>query len=323
MYHPAVRLGGFLATDLVVFWPGVFVSGQIWTTPSYQIGWHTNPSWEIYLQMAGRTSWEIRGEERRRQQRQSPGLAGGPGGGEVFELEAGGVYLIAPGVEHRLTGASGEKMHFYFAIYTPDEVLPEGVRGEVLGGWPGERFALLRNGWAIQAPFAALIRELCLQDRLIQPALRAHLTALTVECVRLLRAAPNRRAIVPTAHPAAVQARELLAGRPEHAWRLEELAGLTGLSQQRLIQVFRQDFAETPKQFLQRMRLERSARQLRETDLPITEVALENGFGSSQHFATAFRQAYGCSPRSYRQAGTEGREAADEKGLRAGVSERS
>lgn len=39
---------------------------------------------------------------------------------------------------------------------------------------------------------------------------------------------------------------------------------------------------------------------MRDTNASITDIAFEAGFSSSQHFATAFRKQYGCTPRTCR-----------------------
>ena len=50
------------------------------------------------------------------------------------------------------------------------------------------------------------------------------------------------------------------------------------------------------------MRAARAQALLAETDLAVTEVGARVGYMSSSHFARAFRQATGISPRAYRKA---------------------
>jgi AraC family transcriptional regulator len=50
------------------------------------------------------------------------------------------------------------------------------------------------------------------------------------------------------------------------------------------------------------LRAARAQALLAETDLPVTEVGARVGYMSSSHFARAFRQATGLSPRAYRKA---------------------
>jgi len=52
-------------------------------------------------------------------------------------------------------------------------------------------------------------------------------------------------------------------------------------SEAHFIRSFKREFGETPHRYLQRRRIERAADRLRETDDPITQIALDVGFTSS------------------------------------------
>lgn len=63
---------------------------------------------------------------------------------------------------------------------------------------------------------------------------------------------------------------------------------------------FRATFGETPHRYLQRRRIERAMELLRETDLPVTDVCFDVGFGSLGTFSRTFRAIVGESPSAYR-----------------------
>jgi AraC-like DNA-binding protein len=63
---------------------------------------------------------------------------------------------------------------------------------------------------------------------------------------------------------------------------------------------FKRAFGETPMRYVQRRRIERAADLLRETERPVTQVALEVGFTSIGSFGTAFRALMGEPPSAYR-----------------------
>ncbi|WP_374101466.1 helix-turn-helix domain-containing protein [Tsukamurella paurometabola] len=60
-------------------------------------------------------------------------------------------------------------------------------------------------------------------------------------------------------------------------------------------------FGETPHRYLQRRRIERAMARLRDTDLAITDIAFDVGFGSSGTFSRTFRAIVGRSPSLYRR----------------------
>lgn len=82
---------------------------------------------------------------------------------------------------------------------------------------------------------------------------------------------------------------------------LETLAQQVGLSSYHFAHLFRQATGETPHQFVIRTRLETAQRLLRETDWPLSQVALSVGFQSQSHFTQVFKERLGETPRQYRQ----------------------
>lgn len=82
---------------------------------------------------------------------------------------------------------------------------------------------------------------------------------------------------------------------------LLELAQQVKLSDYKLKQGFRQVFGTTVFGYLRTYQLEHAQRLLRETNLSITEIAYEVGYGSLPAFSNAFYKQLGISPRDFRQ----------------------
>jgi AraC-like DNA-binding protein len=80
------------------------------------------------------------------------------------------------------------------------------------------------------------------------------------------------------------------------------LAARVGMGLGRFLREFKVTFAATPHQYIQQRRLQRACEMLRSTDATLSTVALETGFASHSHFATAFRAAIGTTPSDYRRA---------------------
>src|SRR6185312_3090317 len=83
---------------------------------------------------------------------------------------------------------------------------------------------------------------------------------------------------------------------------LDALAGHVGLSRYHFHQLFKQATGETPKSYVERLRLEWAAVQLRIRRVGVLEVALECGYQNHETFTRAFRARFGVSPRDYRKA---------------------
>jgi len=80
---------------------------------------------------------------------------------------------------------------------------------------------------------------------------------------------------------------------------LEALAAHAGLSRYHFLRVFRAMTGQTPRQHVIATRLRSAATVLKTTRKPITEIALEVGFGDLSHFTNSFSQTFGASPRAY------------------------
>lgn len=74
------------------------------------------------------------------------------------------------------------------------------------------------------------------------------------------------------------------------------VAAASGLSVRQLERRFRADIGLTPGEFKLRLRLERAAWLLEHTDLSITRVAIDCGYGDASHFSRAFAARFGCRP---------------------------
>jgi AraC-like DNA-binding protein len=78
---------------------------------------------------------------------------------------------------------------------------------------------------------------------------------------------------------------------------LEALAAIAGLSTHHFARTFHQSVGIPPHSYLLSRRLERAERMLRETGLPLSEIAAATGFSDQSHLARHFRRRTGMSPR--------------------------
>jgi AraC family transcriptional regulator, carnitine catabolism transcriptional activator len=83
--------------------------------------------------------------------------------------------------------------------------------------------------------------------------------------------------------------------------RVVDLAVGVNLSVSRFTLIFRATIGQSPAQYLRRLRLERARVLLETTFLSIKEVRASVGISDASHFTRDFAQAYGQSPRMWRQ----------------------
>lgn len=80
----------------------------------------------------------------------------------------------------------------------------------------------------------------------------------------------------------------------------KDLAGIAGISPRQLDRAFAKHLKHGSHQHYLTLRLGRARHMLVETSLPVLDIALATGFGSSSQFARAFRSAYGYTPSAAR-----------------------
>jgi AraC family transcriptional regulator len=95
--------------------------------------------------------------------------------------------------------------------------------------------------------------------------------------------------------------KELIHAKMEEDLSLDEMAQTIGLSTAHFARMFRKSTGHTPHQFVLRQRLARAKTMLRAPEARVLDVAVACGFKTQQHFAQAFRDAWGVSPTEYRQ----------------------
>jgi AraC-like DNA-binding protein len=81
----------------------------------------------------------------------------------------------------------------------------------------------------------------------------------------------------------------------------DELARQAGLSVSQFERTFRKAFGTSPRQYIVRVRIEQSCRQLVETNDTIASISQVCGFFDHAHFTRAFRTQMGQSPSNYRR----------------------
>ena len=72
------------------------------------------------------------------------------------------------------------------------------------------------------------------------------------------------------------------------------------MSRSNLMRVFRAATGQSPIEYLLRLRIQKAMALLRNTDLTITEIAMEVGFNDSNYFTRQFKRVQGSSPTRFR-----------------------
>lgn len=82
---------------------------------------------------------------------------------------------------------------------------------------------------------------------------------------------------------------------------LKDIAEQVGLSPFYLERLFKQETNETPRTYLEKIRIDKAAYLLKNTKLTNLEICYEVGFQSPSNFYKVFRALKNCSPSEYRK----------------------
>jgi AraC-like DNA-binding protein len=255
---------------------GLRHAGEQWAPARFLIKPHTHPVWELYLQSHGHSRWTAA----RRQ----------------FTLGPAQLLAVAPGVLHQMAEQSAAQHHFSFAAIDLNVVFQR--HPTFRPRWEGlPPVVHLPDAHGLADPFAQLIHELVARRPYSRDGLCLAVDRLVLESSRVLGTEPSTPTL--DSHPAVSRVRAILDGDCARAWTLTELGRRVGLAPTYLASLFTREVGQPPHRYLTERRVEQARRLLSESDLSITAISVEVGFGSPQHFARVFRRLVGRSPTQY------------------------
>src|ERR1700747_2613793 len=97
-----------------------------------------------------------------------------------------------------------------------------------------------------------------------------------------------------------LRAKDRMHAASHEEWPVRRLARVSGISEAHFARSFKEAFGVPPHRYLLTRRIERATALLRETDLPITDIAFQTGWASLGTFGRIFRDITGDSPGTMR-----------------------
>jgi transcriptional regulator GlxA family with amidase domain len=90
-----------------------------------------------------------------------------------------------------------------------------------------------------------------------------------------------------------LRAKDAMDAASHEPWPVPRLASVSGVSQAHFARAFKQAFGLPPHRYLLTRRIERANALLRDTDLPVTEIAFQTGWNSLGTFGRTYRDITG------------------------------
>ncbi len=86
---------------------------------------------------------------------------------------------------------------------------------------------------------------------------------------------------------------------------LADLAAAAHMSESHFCRSFSAVTHMTPFSYLQQVRIQKSCQYLKNSDLPVSRIALSCGFNDLSYYARRFRERIGCTPSEYRRGAAQ------------------
>lgn len=225
--------------------------------------------------------------------------------GSDYRLRPGDFFVNQPNVVHHLTSSPAGIVLHYLQLAKPD--------GKPLLGLPEEESAALwrrlaglppvissgRHEAAVGKTFSRLFhmgtfpKSAWTSFRMRQLLLSLLSTIIELsEDVRSGDAGADR----------ITKIADLIRKSPEKPFTVKDLAESASLSQTHFINLFRRTTGLPPVMFQIECRIQRAKELLRDSGTAISDIALQLGFNSHQHFSDTFSRIVGTTPKAWRDS---------------------
>lgn len=219
---------------------------------------------------------------------------------EIYPLQPGSVFVTKPGEVHGSVENLVQPSQLTW-LQVDAALLPDGSMAAELG-------ALRQRTWLGANELVGQMQQLLAEIRQPQgDSGRLIMAHLQLFLAQLLRQYGQRRH-----EPHLPPPFEALMGFIEAGLTavppltIDDLCQQSSLSRSRVFQLFEQHVGQSPISYINSQRIEKAKQWLQSSDKLITDIALELGYTTSQHFATVFKRITGLAPSEYRQSVTLG-----------------
>jgi AraC-like DNA-binding protein len=222
---------------------------------------------------------------------------------ETHRIQGGDMFITFPGEVHSTGGHPVEPGTMYWFLLK----IPE--KGQRMLGLPAKESAMVidnllnlpcRRFRATPKTKSLFIEILRLhyshQAPLRTFSMRIAMTSLLLEIIH--GATQHIQAQSPLRMQDIVR---MIQQHPDQEYQLHDLARKSHLSLSRFRSLFKEEMGISPWLFILKTKIDAAKQRLSQGTEPVTQIAMQLGFSSSQYFATVFKRITGVTPFTYRQ----------------------
>lgn len=158
--------------------------------------------------------------------------------------------------------------------------------------------AVLQNFKTAGEIFLQVHKELTMQEIGYRTRTNYLVDDLLISLIRQLTTQDSRRKDFPQSF---LQMEQMLRDNLAHQWTVEEMAATMQLGISSFTEKVKNYTGFPPLNYLINIRISEAIKLLKRTDLTLTDIALDTGFYSSQHFSTTFKKITGYTPSQFKK----------------------
>lgn len=269
--------------DLFAQVPELLMLGYDHFTEAMRLSHHEHDgAYEFVLTDSGKVTWEVNGKQ--------------------FETRAGEMFHTRPGEPHRARMDYMEPCSIWWMIVRQPSTsaswlgLSESEAGAIMDKLRNLP-RVVRTDTQMKISFRRLQHALQTEE---QPWLGLKVRHYVLDLLLNL-SEPSPDLSIPADLQAALHAiADNIQRNPEKPWKNSDFAASIGVSESHFYRLFRQTFGQSPSSFVERIRVDYAAQLLTHSDIPITRLALDLEFKTSQYFSTVFKKVTGITPSQWR-----------------------
>jgi AraC-like DNA-binding protein len=253
-----------------------------------RITWHSHDCFELLMILEGSTEYEF-------------------DDGHLESLAGGQFLAIAPGVKHRGKHDLRRPARLLGILF--DSSSTNAIRNTPFTGkdlkWITQQIRTSAGRThQMNADIRGHIKSLAILLENFQSANAATLVFLRVAICSILLEVARQISSTRVLEPKQVVqiATDYMKRNLRFEDSIESVAKVANCSRAKLFALFKESTGMTPNDYWLRLRVDHAQSLLRSTNLPVTRIAMDSGFSTSQYFSTVFKKYAGTSPSDYRES---------------------
>ena len=209
-------------------------------------------------------------------------------GNMTFDLKAGDMVLIPPGVIHKTASAADNSMERILLIFTDNFLLKDP--GDKIFDCFGRYY--IENAGALEKLLIAIESEHYSKDKYSFDIIRCYIETLLIRLSRIVSDTVAEKPVQSEFQKIANYITENYASEIT----LEKLSQMYSISKSHLSRQFKLTTGFGLNEYITLVRIKNAERLILNTSYPITDIATMCGFNDSSYFSVVFKKIKGISP---------------------------